>query len=223
MGKAMRILAVAAVACLACLLLSACGTTMSPTDTTKAFLDAMKASDTEKISQYYSGDASAFGTDSLEQELGSSSSAGNLSEEDKQNLKTISEKIMDFDYSVGNEKIDGDSATVDVTLKTYDFGTALTDAVNNVYTSVLSEAFNGKTPSSEKIASKVYKEFAKQIGKHKEKSETTTVTMKLAKEDGSWKVSEVDEDFLDALTGKMISSMGALDASASTSSSSAAA
>ena len=116
--------------------LSACGSAPTPKDIAEKYLAAIKAQDEEGISALSEGSYSEdelMGTVDLV--LGESEEG----EEYDEATKKFKEKVIDFDYTIGEERIDGENAEVDVTIKTYDFGTMLGQYAERAMSELMAE------------------------------------------------------------------------------------
>ena len=192
----------------------------TPSDTVSKAFDALKAQDCETLTKYYNGDTAALenpeaalsGTD-LSQ-LGIDQTQTELTDEQKAVADAVTKKLLDFDYSTSNEKIDGDKATVDVSVTTYDFGGMFT----SFFTEYISQAFaSAFTDGADEAAlqEQAFTLLNSKIGELSAKDKTNTATITLTKaEDGTWKIDELrdNKEFADALLGGAISSLsGYLD------------
>ena len=83
----------------------------SPTEAADNFIKALKARDNEALKKYYEGDVGDLTLIEGDDEPALSDM-----------INSMLDKIMDFGYTISNEKIDGTDATVDVSIKTYDLG-----------------------------------------------------------------------------------------------------
>ena len=113
--------------------------------------------------------------------------------------QALIDKVLEFDYEIGEESIDGDTATVELTITTYPLG--------DIFTTVLSELFSS---DMEELASMTEDELMAWMDETlisqldaAEKTYVTDVTVTLNQEDGQWVVQE-DQEFSNALTGGMI-------------------
>ena len=121
--------------------LSACGSAPTPKDIAEKYLAAIKAQDEEGISALSEGSYSEdelMGTVDLV--LGESEEG----EEYDEATKKFKEKVIDFDYTIGEERIDGENAEVDVTIKTYDFGTMLGQYAERAMSELMAAAVDGR-------------------------------------------------------------------------------
>ena len=179
--------------------LSACGSAPTPKDIAEKYLAAIKAQDEEGISALSEGSYSEdelMGTVDLV--LGESEEG----EEEDEATKKFEEKVFDFDYTIGEERIDGENAEVDVTIKTYDFGTMLGQYAERAMSELMAAAFDGA--SQEEIDAMGKKILEEELDKLTEKSYETTVPMKLKKVEGEWKVAKMEDDseFMNAILGR---------------------
>ena len=166
---------------------------MSPTQTLDAFLKAFKARDTEALNEYYEGEADELVI--LE----------DLDEPALQGLvDKLMEKLLDFDYTLSNEKIDGKNATVDVNFKTYDIGGIMSDIISNMLSDAAALAISGLTQEEleaeiNEIMTEKFEEYA-EIAK---KEKVYAVPVKLVMINGKWFVKDVStaDDLMNALSG----------------------
>lgn len=179
--------------------LSACGSAPTPKDIAEKYLAAIKAQDEEGISALSEGSYSEdelMGTVDLV--LGESEEG----EEYDEATKKFKEKVIDFDYTIGEERIDGENAEVDVTIKTYDFGTMMGQYLERAMSELMAAAVDGA--SQEEIDAMDRKILEEELDKLTEKSYETTVPMKLKKVEGEWKVAKMEDDseFMNAILGR---------------------
>lgn len=175
---------------------------MTPSETVTAFLDSFKNRQWENMDQLYAGDSESF------------AKAYEAPEDADEASKALSDaftsKIYDFDYELGKETIaeDGETATVEITTKTYD----MTEIFSNFYEEYMGQAldkYSGKSSRMkeedlEKMAAQILQE---QMDKAAEKNYEGKASLSLTKEDGRWVVDEISEDnpdFLNAISGGMM-------------------
>lgn len=161
------------------LLCTACGT-YTPTDALKADMEVAKSSPEEII-----GDIgeTGFGEEAT---------------------MALVDKVLDFDYELLDEEIDGDTATVKTTITTYPFG----EIFKNVITDIFAEALSGKEMTTEEAAKLMDQSLLDRLDEA-EKSYKTTVSIKLTKEGDNWIVQESTE-MSNALTGGLLDFMSQL-------------
>ena len=185
--------------------LCACGGP-TPTSTVETFLDAVKVQDTETIKTVYEDEEFSFiGEMDLESE------DSTQPQTDKVLNEKMLPKLLEFDYTVSNEQIKEDKATVDITVTTYNFGPAMTSFFGSYMTQAFALIFDDNAEAKlDKIgADLLTSEIDKLTEKNCEKTATITLT---ATEDG-WVIDEIDDEgkVLDALTGGIVSSLQAID------------
>ena len=115
--------------------------------------------------------------------------------------KKLIEKILEFDYEVGEEVINEEkgTATVETTITTYPFG----DILTKVMTNLISEVFANPNMSDDQLSARMDALLIDGL-KDIKKTYKKTVKINLKLEDGQWVVQESD-DMADALTGGMLS------------------
>lgn len=178
--------------------LTACGgSDDSPSGTVKAFLEGVKAQDTAAVTAAYAGDDyEPFTTEGME-------------ESEAEMMAPLVEKILDFDYDLGKEEINGEKATVEVTIKTYPIGDTLKAWMTDYISKAMEVYEEGKTSEEEleKLAADMLKE---KIEAMTEKTNENTATLSLTQKDGKWLVDPVDdnEEFTNAMGGGVSEVLG---------------
>ena len=166
---------------------------MSPTQTLDAFLKAFKARDVDKLNEFYEGEADdlIFWKDLEDPALSGL-------------MDKMMEKLLDFDYALSNEKIDGKTATVDVNFTTYDIGGIMKDIIENMLSDAAALALSGLTQEEleaeiNEIMTKKFEEYAKIAKKEK----VMSVPVNLVMINGRWLVKDIsrNDDIMDALSG----------------------
>ena len=202
---------VAVMACLAfAFALVGCSTGPSPTEVTKGALDALKAQDHETLQSYVSGSAEDFGVNTL-----ATGFAGTEGESQTEAQKAFADKFnkvaSDFDYEMGKETIDGDTATVEVTITSHDMAPVVADAMEEYLGEAFARAFDGA--SEEEMSDLFVQIFAKKLDPDAEKTHVATTTFNLSKVDGEWKLDKLSEDNADCLLGGLLSTMNQINSS----------
>ncbi|MBR5740195.1 MAG: hypothetical protein IKX81_02755 [Firmicutes bacterium] len=186
--------------------LTACGTKPaeeptepepSPSMALDSMLKAIQNLDFETAQQYYLGDMGSL-------ESFSDDSASITGEVVDRMLKDA----LDFDYTLANEVIDGDEATVDLVFKTYNmseiFEKVLTELVARA--SVLQQG--GMTADEfQENMNTIIVGIYEDIIKKAEKDMDISLTVNLTKVDGQWMVNDLKDsmDFMNGLTGGLVS------------------
>ena len=155
-------------------LLTACGPS-TPTAALKADLENAKASPEDIMGEM---GESGFGDAATE---------------------ALIDKVLEFDYELGKEVIDGEIATVETTITTYPFGQIFTQVVTNFISQAFANAGNMTDEDLSKLMDKLLIEELEKA----EKTYTETIQIELEQEDGAWVVQETVE-MSNALTGGMI-------------------
>lgn len=113
--------------------------------------------------------------------------------------KALIDKVLQFDYELGEEVVDGDKATVETTITTYPFG----EIFSNVVTNFIAQAFaNAGNMTDEDMNELMDKLLIEELNKA-EKTYKKTIKIELEQEDGVWVVQESTE-MSNALTGGML-------------------
>lgn len=175
--------------------LAACESSPGPSETTDAFLQAMKEKDTETIKTVYTGDMPAF-LDSDE--------INALDDFTREMVEALLPKALDFDYEIQEEAINDDKAEVKVKLSTYELGDAFLEVYEKflltAYAAYGDDALEMDDAEMEAGFSELFNEA---LDKLKHKDYEQTVTLSLTEKDGKWKVDEIDSesDFYNAFLG----------------------
>lgn len=170
----------------------------SPSDAADQFMKAVKQKDEKTLDQIYLGDTEkvfgALESEDIEDAVG------------EKTMEQVEDKLFGFKYELGEEKIDGDKASVDVNIRTYDFGGLIGDFMQDYFANAISAALKGKDDS--RIQEDALKTFRSRM-KDLEFSSDRDATIWLTKKDGEWVVKDLSSNttFLDALTGGAYSRM----------------
>ena len=191
--------------------LSGCGPKIpTPTETTDSFLQALKSQDAEAIASVYDG------TDVDLLEAASDSAEDNETDGDSETTDTGLEavyeeqmlpKMLDFDYELSNEQIEGDKATVDVKITTYRIGDAFTAFFSDYISQAFMLAFSDA--SEEDLDALATTILSGKLADLSEKTYEKTATLSLSMKDDKWVVDNIEDsdEFLDAITGGLVTSM----------------
>ena len=202
MRKVLKTISIAAISI--CLMISfcACGTP-SPTETADTFLSAVKAQDYEKVKSVYAGKTfdilDSMGEDDAEVEESESI--------DSSFEKELKDKMLDFDYTLSNEIINDDKATVNVEVTTYALGKAMTSTMVKYIEEALPLVFSGASEEElEKIMNDIFEE---ELSELTDKTYSAKATINLVQQDGQWKVSEIDDEgeLMNALSGDLVNAI----------------
>lgn len=178
----------------------------TPTSTVDTFLTAVKSQDVETLKTVYTDSEFDFITD---MELASED--GGTPETDKVLNEKLLPMLLEFDYTLSNEQINEDKATVDVTITTYNFGAAMTTFFGSYITQAFALIFDDNAEAKlDKIGANL---LTAELDKLTEKNCEKTATISLTATEDGWMVDEIDDedDIFDALTGGMVSSMETIE------------
>ena len=181
----------------------------TPTQTADTFLTAVKAGDTETIKTVYDG--KSFDVLAVLDEDSEGDASDEDIMEDDELVKMLIEKMQDFDYELSNEKIDGDKATVDVKITTYNIGNAFTAFMTEYFTQAFALAFSDAADDQiEELANTI---LETKLNELKDKDYSETVTLNLVNKDDGWKVAKIknDSDFYNAVTGGLVKAFESLE------------
>lgn len=190
--------------------LSACGPKIpTPTETADTFLTAMKAQDSEALATVYAG-----GDIDLLDKAAEADDSGEVNEDSgltKVYEEQMVPKMLDFDYELSNEQIDGDKATVDVKITTYRIGDAFTAFFSDYLSQALVLAFSDA--SEEDLDALATTILSGKLTDLTEKSFEKTATLSLSMKDDKWVVDEVQtgDDIVDALTGGLVTAFSNME------------
>ena len=127
-----------------------------------------------------------------------------FTEGDETLYNALVDAMKQFEYEVVDENIDGDTAVVNVKIKTYSFGLAFANAFTEYLSQALSLALSGA--SEEAMQSVFYQSATEKIAAEVEKGKlyTETVPIELEKIDNKWTIKDSkDEKLVNALTGNL--------------------
>ncbi len=113
--------------------------------------------------------------------------------------QALVDKVLEFEYDLGEEVINGETATVETTITTYPFG----DIFKTVITNYITAAFQSETVTTDDQMLELMDKLLIEELEKAEKTYTKTVTITLEQEDGAWVVQE-DDEMANALTGGML-------------------
>ena len=116
-------------------------------------------------------------------------------------VDAAADKLEGFKFSVGEVEEDGDSATAEVTINTYDLSGEIMGSIMECMTEAYSTYMNNSDSSQiHEAFVKVFKSRLRDIDKRELEF---TAELQLSKDDEGWKVSSIDdeESFVNSLLG----------------------
>ena len=168
----------------------------SPTETMDSFLQAIKARDFDTAAQYYEGD---IGDLSAIEETEDPVMSGIIN--------SLVDKMLDFDYTLSDEKIKNDTATVDVNFTTYDLAKIMNELIVGILTDAPALGLTGM--DQEEMEAEIAEILSIQFKEAMDgaaKDTSMTITVNLVKKDGNWLVKDLSsaDDFMNALSGGIL-------------------
>ncbi|MBQ1544450.1 MAG: hypothetical protein IIZ60_01615 [Clostridia bacterium] len=185
-----------------CLAFGACSAKSDPAaeakEAAEQFMAAMKGYDAAALTDLYAGNVESIlltDEDTLAGNHGSTDT-------EKQYYKVLSEKWVDFDYTVGEATVTENSATVPVSLSTYNFESMLDASMVEFNKYVDEIVAAGSLPSDAELEERVMQIYIAKTQELTAKDRPGTITLKLTKDDkGKWKVGELMTEDLDVFMG----------------------
>lgn len=199
---------------LAMLGLAACGNStpeITPTKTVDTFLKAIQDEDQDAIKKVYEESTFDIGKEAWDD----GDDEGQFSDDAMTKVLTTDfyPRLIDFEYKMGEETINGDEATVKVDITTYKIGDSFVAGFKDFFSQAM-DLYNSNA-SDDQVSKVMADSLHKKLSALKKKEYTKIATFHLSKEDGKWVVDEMDDDeneaALDALTGGMITATDKLD------------
>ena len=168
----------------------------SPTEVMDSFLKALKAGDLETAAQYYDGNIDKInfmedGDDPIFSDV----------------MDDLTEKMLDFDYTLSNETVKKNDATVDVEFTTYDLGNVMNELLMAVMSDSSALALMGADQGElEAVIAEIVKTKFDEVIKSVNKDTTVTVTVNMVKKKGKWLIKDLadTDDFMNALSGGIL-------------------
>ena len=116
--------------------------------------------------------------------------------------------LRDFDYEITGERVDGDTAEVDVAITTYDYQGMLKKILSKMSGKAISMAMS--YDSKDALVEDLKEDFVERLGpaldkaKKQGKDKRTDVTVSLTKDGDTWKIDELNDSTVNALTGGLM-------------------
>lgn len=192
----------------------ACGSKspeVTPTKTVDTFLKAIQDEDQDAIKKVYEESTFDIGKEAWDD----GDDEGQFSDDamTKVLTKDFYPRLIDFEYKMGEENINGDEATVKVDITTYKIGDAFVAGFNDFFSQAM-DLYNANA-SDDEVSKVMADSLHKKLSALKKKEYKKTATFHLSKEDGKWVIDEMDDDeneaALNVLTGGMIDATDKLD------------
>lgn len=182
----------------------------SPEKTVEIACEAIQERDVATLKEVYAGGALVTGSEdvvgmlSASDDLAMGSSAFEaLSSHQQEVVSEVTEKLCSFSYTVGEVAVDGDKATVSVTFKTYDFGSAYADVLTGFSSAFIQGVSDGSDADGE-LTKVLVAAMEDEVTALELKSKSSTTTLSLTKEGRVWVLDELGKSQLDAMFGGLV-------------------
>ncbi|EQB87966.1 hypothetical protein J2Z44_000374 [Clostridium punense] len=109
---------------------------------------------------------------------------------EKESTKKFMDSMKNLTYTINSEKIDGDSATVNVKVNGPDMATVLGDFLQKAFTTALSQAFSGNNATQEETDKLFDTMLLESLNNMKYTERTGDIS--LTKTNGEWKINNND-------------------------------
>lgn len=199
-----KIISVLLIAIMALTTLTGCGQT--PSASVEEYLNGLKIQDQEAVkSVTLDGKATEF---VLSEDDKDSEEIMMAKDKDGKNLL---DRLLEFTYTVGEERVDGDKAEVDVVINTYDYSKIMGEFMGEAFTKMMGLAFSGASEKEQEDA--MLEIFADTLTDAPKDKKDYKCTFKLTKKDDIWKLNNIDDndDALNALMAGMYDSLKDFD------------
>lgn len=155
-----------------------CGT-KSPSKVVSESLDAIK-----------NGDNTVF-SDTLNSEISNAEDQDDSTQQYSESMKKVAESIKNITYNVNSETIDGDNATVNVTVTGPDMADVFSQFLQKAFADAFSQAFSGQALSEEETNERYDNILSGLLDNAKDTDRTMNID--LVKDNGEWKIKDEDQ------------------------------
>lgn len=206
-----------------CLSFASCGLFSTPKKSVDAYFKAMKAKDLKTQQEYVTGEEvkkpEVIKKDNKSKDANKDDNKDGKKDDkfEKEMSEILSEKMLDFDYEIKEQKKQGKTATVTVDITSYSMGHMFTqwylEMMPKLFQMIFSEESLKDDSAYQEKVDKMMSDSLKEKVKVMKKDYKKTVTFKMIKEKGKWKLEKPSEnkDFMDAITGGLEKSMSEVE------------
>ena len=206
-----------------CFSFASCGLFSTPKKSVDAYFKAMKAKDLKTQQEYVTGEEvkkpEVIKKDNKSKDVNKDDKKDGKKDDkfEKEMSEILSEKMLDFDYEIKDQKKQGKTATVTVDITSYSMGHMFTqwylEMMPKLFQMIFSEESLKDDSAYQEKVDKMMSDSLKEKVKVMKKDYKKTVTFKMIKEKGKWKLEKPSEnkDFMDAITGGLEKSMSEVE------------
>lgn len=206
-----------------CLSFASCGLFSTPKKSVDAYFKAMKAKDLKTQQEYVTGEEAkkpeVIKKDNKSKDANKDDNKDGKKDDkfEKEMSEILSEKMLDFDYEIKDQKKQGKTATVTVDITSYSMGNMFTqwylEMMPKLFQMIFSEESLKDDSAYQEKVDKMMSDSLKEKVKVMKKDYKKTVTFKMIKEKGKWKLEKPSDnkDFMDAITGGLEKSMSEVE------------
>lgn len=206
-----------------CLSFASCGLFSTPKKSVDAYFKAMKAKDLKTQQEYVTGEEAkkpeVIKKDNKSKDANKDDNKDGKKDDkfEKEMSEILSEKMLDFDYEIKDQKKQGKTATITVDITSYSMGHMFTqwylEMMPKLFQMIFSEESLKDDSAYQEKVDKMMSDSLKEKVKVMKKDYKKTVTFKMIKEKGKWKLEKPSEnkDFMDAITGGLEKSMSEVE------------
>lgn len=209
MNKLAKLFAMFAAACALASGLAGCGQA-APQEVVDTALASIKAMDGTTLATVYTGgkldskSKDVVGMLSAKDDIAMTEATDKLSDSQQEFIAEVSKKLCSFDYTINSTAVDNNTAKVNVTFKTYDFGTAYSDGMEGFGDSFIQAVSDGSDEDGEMTKALIAK-VKDEVEDLNAKSKTKAIDLNLTYANGAWTLNELSKDQLDAMFGGIVS------------------
>ena len=223
MKKNIKKIGLIVISLILCLSFASCGLFSTPKKSVDAYFKAMKAKDLKTQQEYVTGEdvkkPEVIKKDNKSKDVNKDDKKDGKKDDkfEKEMSEILSEKMLDFDYEIKDQKKQGKTATVTVDITSYSMGNMFTqwylEMMPKLFQMIFSEESLKDDSAYQEKVDKMMSDSLKEKVKVMKKDYKKTVTFKMIKEKGKWKLEKPSEnkDFMDAITGGLEKSMSEVE------------
>ena len=170
-----------------------CGSANSPKATLKAYFEEVKKGSNDELNDIL--------VSTLEEDLGNENqdNPDEITELTNQLQEKMPSMLGEITYKISNESINGDIATVDVSINNYNYSDIFIGFLYNYMSEVLNQSFGQAEASEEELEKLVAEVFTKELDSAKQETRSGKITLK--KNNDTWEIQQ-DDEFIKLMIGE---------------------